>query len=120
MKKHLVIIGLLGVLVSVVLSGCTSPDISPEGVRSKFVGTWTLASTDIVTLTLYSNGTCLYVVSATDLETREEGTWELTEGIFINTLYQHPRTFTYSFSDTDTTLTLVETESGEVTIFKKL
>lgn len=120
MKKQLVIVGILGLLVSAVLSGCISPDTPPEGERNKFVGTWTLASTDIVTLTLYSNGTCLYVVSATDMETREEGTWELSEGIFTNTLYQHPRTFAYSFSDSDTILTLVETESGEVTIFKKL
>jgi hypothetical protein len=120
MKKHLVIIGILGLVVSLGLSGCTSPDTSPEEERNKFVGTWTLTSTDIVTLSLYSNGTCLYVISATDIETREKGTWELTEGVFINTLYQHPRTFTYSFSDNDTTLTLVENENGEVTIFKKL
>ena len=117
MKKQLVMIGILAVLVSFVLSGCTNNSLESE--INKFVGTWKLDGIDIVTITFYLNGTCLYVVSGTEMDITEKGTWEINNGKFTNTLYQHTRTFTYSFSDKDKTLTLTGIDGGEITVFKK-
>jgi hypothetical protein len=109
MKKQLVIIGIIALLVSVGLSGCTSQTpkenndtISPE--KSKFVGTWK-NTTSYLALDLSSDGTCKMW--------SYPGTWDLMDGklvIDLESLGVHSiYTYIFIFFNNDKTLKLIPT-----------
>jgi len=121
MREHVAILTILSIFILLLcgaLSGCTNNTHTiVKDERTRFIGTWILKinNSDIGTLILDSNSTCVYTIQGSTLN----GTWNISNGTFTNTFFQHPRTFTYSFSDNDTTLTLTATDNGEVIVFKK-
>lgn len=96
MKKHVVVIGLVVLLVSVGFSGCNQIMnlISPE--KNKFIGTW--------------NGTRYnYVFFSDDTFSAGEinGTWQVKDGLLVLTVLGSSQiAYTYAFSNGDKTLTL--------------
>lgn len=95
MKDHLVIIGILALLLSVGLSGCSTQQTdenqqnnarSPEETR--FVGTWK-DNTTHMTLELSSDGTCSMWGNT--------GTWAVAEGKIHIDLLSAGVPFTYTY-----------------------
>jgi len=106
MKKHLVIIGIVAILVSVGLSGCNqvSNALSPE--KNRFIGTWK-NTTSYLTLDLFSDGKCTMW--------SYPGTWDLKDGKLVINLISVGVSLTYTyifiFFDNDKTLKLIPTTS---------
>jgi len=117
MKNHRIIIGILTILLSVGLSGCTQENTLSDS--NKLVGPWrsTSAEYNAWVTEFFSNGT----VISTDNMTTLNGTWELTNGKITIQMSDDevPLTYTYSFSDNNRTLTLVSENTGESSVFKK-
>ncbi len=113
MKKQLVIIGIVAILVTVELSGCSIQNnnenqenntISSE--KNKFVGTWE-NTTSYLTLDLSTDGTCTMWTYI--------GTWDLKDGKLVINVPSAGVPFTYSyiyiFFNNDETLKLIPTKS---------
>ena len=114
MKKELVIFGIITLLITVGLNGCTENNNgSSKTNEEKILGKWTGTSSDsaqTITFNFYANGSCFLTVN----EKSEWATYTMTDQNLttkqINTV---TTTFDYFFSDNDNTLTLtvVGTES---------
>jgi len=101
MKKKLMIVGIVVILLTVVISGCTSNPLDTE--RNKFVGTWTCVggSSKGSSFTCFSDGTG--TMSAVSI------TWALKEGKFVISAKGITILYNYSFSDNDSKLILTIT-----------
>jgi hypothetical protein len=112
LKKHLVIIGIVAILVSVRLSGCDQVNNTLYPEKSKFVGTWINATSPFTTIKLLSDGTCSY--------SSYSGTWDLKNGKLVIDLTSATAPFTltynYIFSNNDRTLSLISASTGSSTI----
>jgi len=112
MKKQLVIIGIVALLITVGLSGCTNNPFDYE--KNRFVGTWTQQGVLIPeTHTFFSDGTCSVGVVS--------GTYDIKDGKLVETLAngQMTVTWTYSFSNDDTILTLTQVGTSFTLILHK-
>ena len=102
MNKQLVFIGILALLVTVGLSGCTNIPLDAE--RNKFVGTWVYTEQGYYgpinyTYVFFSDGTYSY--------NSIMGTYELKEGKLIMGLDVSAKmVYNYQFSDNDIILIL--------------
>ena len=101
MKKTLSIIGIIFILLTISLSGCTE--------ESKFVGTWrTQPILGISSGFVFSNDGTITI----DGYTEPAGTWKLEDGLLVINLQNSHDTvdltgsFNYEFSKDDKTLTL--------------
>ena len=103
MKKRLAIIGIVAILVTVGLSGCTEEDNTLTSEETKFVGTW--QNNTSMVIDLFSDSTCTYLSI--------NGTWDLKDGILGLELSTgsiiHYR---YKFSNNNRTLTLTNVIHG--------
>lgn len=121
MKKQLVFIGILALLVSVGLSGCSSnsnntsqnntnniPPTNPsDNEKNKFVGTWSrqYGPNTVLTATFFSDGTM--TASSAYIDFYYGSNWELKDGMLtINLAGTVVRAYNYVFSNNDKTLTL--------------
>jgi len=115
MKKQLVIIGIVAILVTVGLSGCSQTRNSLTSDKDKFVGTWTVKVNDKEgTFVFYSNGTLI-------TSSGSSATWEIKDGRLVITggSGTTPSTLSYTFSNGDKTLTLTNSNSGTTAILTK-
>jgi thioredoxin-related protein len=97
--KQMVIIGIIILLISVGLSGCTSNPLDTE--KHKFIGTWTNSTISVNrTIILFSNGSCSFSTLT--------GIWDLRQGKFVMEFPDSHLTYTfnYAFSNNDRTLSL--------------
>jgi hypothetical protein len=118
MKKQLVIIGIIVLLVSVGLCGCTTPFSD----KSKFVASWkgTYEYGGIgglsVSITFLSDGT--YTASL-PLKT-ESGTWDVKDGKLVKAGGTNPAVaYNYVFSNNDNAVTLTSTTENEQWVLAK-
>lgn len=109
MKKQFLILGIVAILISVGLSGCTEVNtLSPQ--ENKFVGPW--YKSNILVMEFHSDGTCLYLA--------QSGRWEINEGKLLLELSSgYNPSFKYTFSDSDLTLKLTSTLDGSITVYTK-
>ena len=114
MKKQLVILGIIAILVTVGLSGCSSENNNQNPEKMKFVGSWqyTVENSSSV-LDIFSNGTFI----ASDLF---YGSWDLKNEKFIMEMPDYGYTFEYdyTFSNDNRTLTLVYSD-GRTQVYAK-
>lgn len=109
-KKKIVLIGILVILISGFLSGCTDQGNTQNTEKDKFVGTW--YKSNYLVLDLHLDGTCSYL--------GETGTWDITEDILTLMLSSgYTPTFTYAFSDSNLTLKLTSTLDDSTTVYTK-
>lgn len=114
MKKELFLIGIVVLLCSVGLSGCSSQKnntLPPE--KMMFVGTWkNTAVNSTMIMQFFSNGTFN--------STMFTGLWDVKNGKFVLELPTYGYTFEYDyrFSDNNRTLTLVYTD-GRIQVYAK-
>ena len=117
MKKQLVIIGIVVILITIGLSGCTevSNTLNPE--KNRFVGTWqnTTVLKSNLTIYLFSDGTCTFIISS--------GTWDLKDGMLIiessSSLGTNILAYNYSFSNNNRTLTLINPVLNQTVVWMK-
>ena len=118
MNKQIVIIGIIVLLVSVGLCGCTNP----LSDKSKFVGAWsgTYQYGGIgglsVSITFLSDGT--YTASL-PLKT-ESGTWDIKDGKLTKTGAGNPMVvYSYSFTENGQSVILTSTTENEQWVLTK-
>ncbi len=139
MKKQLVIIGIVALLVSGGLSGCssnpnnnsTSPNNSnntpPTNLvkteQNRIIGTWTRpysasGSQEItLTVTFFSNGT---MTASTGIDFNNGQSWELKDGMLTISLAGTVIiAWNYVFSDHDVTLTLTKVNETQSIIYTR-
>jgi len=109
MKKQLVITGIIALLVSVGLSGCTTTD------KNKFIGTW--SAYNVYSVEFFSDGTIL----TNEGVTTRTGKWEINDGKITFTMNddQIPYTYNYSFSGDDKVLTMNPLAGGVPAVYTK-
>jgi hypothetical protein len=121
-SKQLIIIGIIALLVSVGLCGCTNNPLDTD--KNKFVGTW---KTDVSNTNGFVNYTDTYIffsdgtISSTYMgsgSVNMPGSWELKDGKLILTVMIQ-KVYDYSFSNNDQTLTLTSINGDESRIFYK-
>ena len=114
MKKQLVILGIIAILITVGLSGCSSENNNQNPEKMMFVGSWqyTVENSSSV-LDLFSNGTFI----ASDLF---YGSWDLKNEKFIMEMPDYSKTweYTYIFSNNNRTLTLTDI-NGKTIVYTK-
>ena len=112
MKAQVLVIGVVGILLSVGLSGCEEADQTSQE-KDRFLGTWTDTVEDtIIVLEVYSDGSCTYV--------DDPGTWDVQDGLFVIILTNGLTfRFQYVFANNDTTLSLTSTAGGGPLVFTK-
>jgi len=110
MKKQLVIIGVILLLMSAGLSGCTNNNKPLTSEELKFVGKWRNAQLTNYTMDIYANRT---FISSWKLY----GVWNQQNGLFTldYTVPDTTYTYTYAFSNDNNTLNLVLTSDVNVT-----
>jgi len=108
MKKQLIIVGIIVLLISIGLSGCTNSDNGGE--NSKFVGTWKDYPGLGNSFTFLSDGTGLWA--------GDQMLWEIKNGkLEINPEASETNmTYDYSFSDDYLTLYLIYASRPGVTL----
>lgn len=117
-KTHLAALGILTLLLSIGLCGCTQEN-NPASDKLKFVGTWRSA------LTEYSDWQTIFyedwTVESIRNDTRIKGLWVLNNGTITIQMDDDevPFTYTYSFTDNNKRLTLVFENTGESSVFIK-
>jgi hypothetical protein len=108
MTKKILIIGIIIMLISSFLSGCT--DNSEEG---RFIGTWETED-EALTLVILPDGECEFM--------HGQGTWEIKNGslwlVIRFSSGKNTMSYTYSFSNDDKTLTLSDT-GGRIWVYTK-
>jgi hypothetical protein len=119
MKKQFAVLGILLLLLTTGLCGCTQ---SP-GEKNRFVGTWISqvktnpmdGSNYTDTITFFANGS--YATTSQGIG-HIPGKWDLQNGkLLIDTYY--PGTYQYSFSHNDTVLTLISASGGDTETLTK-
>ena len=116
MKKQLVIIGIIALLVSVGLSGCSTQNNDENQVSDKdrFVGTWQVKDIGSI-FSFYSDGT--YTSG------QVSGTWEINNEFFVMTspdLTEPTQAYTYQFFSGGSSVILTHVETGiEVILIKQ-
>jgi len=112
MRGKYVIVGLIVLLITVGLSGCTNP----LSDKDKFVGAWsgTYSYGGIgglsVSITFLSDGT----YSARLPLTTESGTWDVKDGKLVKQGGSNPMViYSYSFTGNDKSLILTSTTENE-------
>jgi len=113
-RKHLVIIGIIMLLVSVGLSGCTAP----ASDKDKFIGSWSgtysygvnVSRKVPANITFFSDGTYgAYLPMITD-----NGRWDIKDGKLEKTTDGNPTVvYSYSFSKNGTILLLTSIPPNE-------
>ena len=123
MKQKLIIIGMTLVLLTVMLSGCTSTKTNEE----KFLGLWiterSMGQEETAAFNFFSNGTFSLVVTfllnESDVNFTALTFWRpytiSDETISMMMEGDNKEILEYSFSDNDNVLTLVE-DNGESTV----
>jgi hypothetical protein len=114
MKKQLVIIGILAIIITVGLSGCTTNNNSSKLNKEKILGRWTTTILDTpitVTLNFFTNGSFYEGLNET---TVIWGTYTMTDETIALQNGEVTHTVDYTFSNNDKTLTLLETGDGGV------
>lgn len=117
-KTQLATIGILALLLSVGLCGCTQEN-NPASDKLKFVGTWRSTNTN------YSDWETTFnedwTVESIRNDTGIKGHWDLNNGTVTIQMEDDelPYTYTYSFTDNDKTLTLIFEDTGEPSVFTK-
>ena len=123
MKQKLIIIGMALVLLTVMLSGCTSTKTNEE----KFLGLWiterSMGQEETAAFNFFSNGTFSLVVTfllnESDVNFTALTLWRpytiSDETISMMMEGDNKEILEYSFSDNDNVLTLVE-DNGESTV----
>ena len=114
MNKHISIVIVTLSFLAIGFSGCI--DIfAVDGDNSeldRFIGTW--QANYELTLSLFSNGTCVFIGGY--------GTWEVKdEKLFITIRFkdgQNMMSYDYQFSDNDKTLTLIDA-GDRTTVYAK-
>ena len=100
MDKHVLIVGVALLFLTIGLSGCIDNRSSSE--LDRFIGKWQTA--EGVTLILSSDETCSFIGGT--------GTWEVKDGKLLITIRyedgQNMMSYDYQFSDNDKTLTLID------------
>jgi hypothetical protein len=120
MKKQILIVGIIVILITIGLSGCTS-----KSDEEKLIGTWMYyepAEGMILTAyyTFFSDKTFELVGFYNDVEEKADGIWNIKDGeLIISSADFGLASFDYTFSNNDKTLTLSETLSGAKMIFTK-
>ena len=119
MKKHLIVIGMTLVLLTVVFSGCEETDNPSGSEKDRFVGTWYLTTGG--TLILFSDGT--YTAISDDGGGSISGEWELKDNKLVLTTTSEEKTETsvsnYSFSDDDKTIHITDVATGTTSVLKR-
>ena len=120
MEKQ-VIIGIMLILVTVGLSGCTdNNDVPSKTNQEKILGQWTgtaLNSSQTMAFNFLTNGSSLLTVS----EVSEWVKYTMTSKTLTTTQRNGATTtFDYTFSDNDNTLTLILPDSESSIIFTRL
>ena len=115
MKEQLIVIGVIAIIVTVGLSGCSevSDTVHPE--KTRFVGTWQNTTRNSTkTFMLFSDGSCSF--------SNLTGKWNVTDGMFVmefpdsHLFYQ----FYYTFSNNDGSLSLTSAVTMSTTsVFTK-
>jgi len=115
MNKQLMIIGIILILLTVGLSGCTETSNTLNPITNKFIGDWDGGAIDI---NIYSNGTVKY--RNTKDKQSATGTWGVN-GDILTFDFSHSNTiiWRYAFSNNDQTLTLTVTLTGQKIVFTK-
>jgi hypothetical protein len=113
MKKHLVIIGIVVLFMTVGLSGCNQVNNTLTPEKNRFVGTWMNTSTSGTTNTIifYSNGT----FSAPLLQWN--GNWDVKDNKLVTKAIgtngsENIFEYTYVFSNNNSTLTITDIEQA--------
>jgi len=127
MKKHIIVVGIILMLVSVGLCGCNEEKLQNgenneiDSAYEKLIGTWKLTYDEEYMLTFYEDG---------KFEQGEHilGNWSLSNGKLImdaidNTTEDHPSEFTiifdYYFSDNNQKLTITIITGQSMTYTKQ-
>jgi hypothetical protein len=126
MKQKLIIIGMTLVLLTVMLSGCTSTKTNEE----KFLGSWiterSMGQEETAAFNFFSNGTFSFVatflLNESDVNFTTLTFWRpytiSDETICMMIEGDNKEILEYSFSDNDNVLTLVE-DNGEYMVLLK-
>ena len=129
MKKQIIIIGIIIILITVGLSGCTNNSLDTD--KNKFLGTWNTEYTEgnvsmfivipCTYITFYPNGTFRFglpTVLSIDI-----GTWDIKDGKFIfadeASLPNQQFICSYQFSNNDRTLTITYIDEKITSILTK-
>jgi hypothetical protein len=114
MKRQIIIVGVIAVVSCLIISGCTTSFSN----KDKFIGSWkgtyswagNLSRKVPATITFSSDGT----YAATLPMIRDNGTWDISDGILIKTAYGNPSVnYTYSFSNDDTSLIFISSSKND-------
>ena len=110
MYKHLIVLSIAVLLLSVGLSGCNDADKESK----RFIGTWKYSDGNYwVNYTFLSNGT-FFCIERGGMKTHQ-GNWEVRNGKFVlndDSLGESIKD--YSFSDDGNTLTLIVVDEDEL------
>ena len=123
MKKHLIIIGIVAILITIGLSGCQEnrPLVLD---KDRFVGTWigsvkAFGYSYNVSLSCVSNGTFYLGITVGNDTNLASGTWEIKDNLFFLNGAGNATTYNYIFSNDDKSLTLTLTTADVVYEFTK-
>jgi hypothetical protein len=116
MKKHLIIIGILTLLVSVELSGCDQVTNPLNIERNRFIGNWrgsaiTMGYSSDTSFTFLSDGSFTSSITIVGIPSPGSGTWEIKDNLFVINGAEGIMTFNYVFSSGDNSLTLTSTNA---------
>ena len=113
MKKQIAIIGIVGMLFIIGLSGCTNEDNSQDSTDAsndlaRFVGTWRYGSeSNLLKYTFFSDGTFSHGST--------NGTYEIKDGkLVLHGFATLP--YEYLFSDDDKTVT-IDLNGAGITVY---
>lgn len=124
MKKHFVIIGIIAILVSVGLNGCTSQtnnennNDSSKAYEGKIIGLWlgTNLGNTTSTFTFFTNGSCYFTWN----ESAKWITYSITDKTLTLIIEGVSTPYEYSISNNDNTLTIFGTTAyGENAVYTR-
>ena len=125
MKKQLVIIGIVAILVSVGLSGCSQVTNPLNSDKNKFVGTWFNSTVfeGVDGHYHYSNTTITFLSDGTVSSGFSSGTWELRDGKLVTNVHALDIdaiiVYNYTFSNNERTVSLTDVSNGKTEVYTK-
>ena len=117
MKKQLIIPGIIVILITVGLTGCT--DTNNGGDNSKFVGTWigteTIPDVGVINIgmTFFSNGTLDISGGEGVLKNYGRGYWDIDHGLLVISSVYWKKNYFYSFYNNDKSLRITATKNDD-------
>jgi hypothetical protein len=124
MNKHIILIGITILLLSVGLSGCNESNSSFKSDEDRIIGTWSISelyegSTRTITYIFLPDKTYEVIGTYKEVMDSYNGTWKILDNKLVVTIEGRTQTGNYKFSNNDKTLTITDNDSNTTTVLTK-